>query len=109
MNEKVFIASPMSTSGEPGANVHAAACAAADLKLAGFDPFVPQLTWFLHMIRPDVDVAKWRMWDLRWLKICDAVLRLSGDSDGADIEMAIAIESGIPVFYSIKTLEAHFS
>ena len=109
MNEKVFIAGPMSTSGEPGPNVHAAACAAADLRLAGFDPFVPQLTWFLHMIRPDVPVGLWQQWDIRWLKTCDALLRLSGESAGADNEVFEAGKIGIPVFYSIKDLKSHFS
>ncbi|GAB2709264.1 hypothetical protein GCM10027071_25330 [Microbacterium marinum] len=37
----------------------------------------------------------------RLLQHCDAVLRLSGDSRGADQDVAIAQSRGIPVYYSL--------
>jgi hypothetical protein len=37
----------------------------------------------------------------RLLQHCDAVLRLPGDSRGADQDVAIARERGIPVYYSL--------
>ena len=37
----------------------------------------------------------------RLLQHCDAVLRLPGDSRGADRDVAIARERGIPVYYSL--------
>ena len=37
----------------------------------------------------------------RLLQHCDAVLRLPGDSRGADQDVAIAQERGIPVYYSL--------
>ena len=101
---RVYIAGPMSTSGEPGTNVYHAAYAAAELLRAGFFPFVPHVTWFLHMIRPDVDVELWMRWDRHWLGACDCVLRLSGDSKGADAEVERAHELGIPVYYSVESL-----
>lgn len=40
----------------------------------------------------------------RLLQHCNAVLRLPGDSRGADQDVAIAHEQGIPVYYSIDDL-----
>jgi hypothetical protein len=36
--------------------------------------------------------------DKEWVLVCDAVLRLSGESKGADIECTLARKHGIPVF-----------
>ncbi len=105
----VFIAGPMSTSGEPGPNLNAAVVAAADLLLAGFFPFVPHVTWILHAIRPDVAVKTWQRWDHYWLTLCDAVLRLPGMSDGADEEVELAENCCIPVFHDIQSLKAYFN
>ncbi len=38
----------------------------------------------------------------RLLALCDAVLRLPGDSKGADNDVRIARERGIPVYYSLQ-------
>ncbi len=42
----------------------------------------------------------------RLLKHCDAVLRLAGDSKGADNDVRIARERGIPVFFSVDDIPA---
>ena len=41
---------------------------------------------------------------LRLLQHCDGVLRLPGDSRGADQDVAIARERGIPVWFSIDEI-----
>jgi hypothetical protein len=38
----------------------------------------------------------------RLLQHCDAVLRLPGESKGADQDVAIAIERGIPVYHALE-------
>ncbi|MGE6782290.1 DUF4406 domain-containing protein [Ensifer adhaerens] len=38
----------------------------------------------------------------RLLALCDAVLRLPGDSKGADNDVRIARERGIPVYYRLE-------
>lgn len=38
----------------------------------------------------------------RLLRQCDAVLRLPGESTGADQDVAIARERGLPVYYRIE-------
>ena len=40
----------------------------------------------------------------RLLQHCDAVLRLPGDSTGADQDVAIARELGLPVYYRVEDI-----
>lgn len=40
----------------------------------------------------------------RLLERCDAVLRLAGESRGADQDVAIARERGIPVYYNLDEI-----
>ncbi|WP_232667361.1 DUF4406 domain-containing protein [Pseudonocardia sp. TRM90224] len=42
----------------------------------------------------------------RLLQHCDAVLRLPGESTGADQDVAIAKERGIPVYYDVADVPA---
>jgi hypothetical protein len=41
---------------------------------------------------------------MEWLAVCDCVLRLPGESKGADAEVKFAQEIGKPVYYSIAEL-----
>ena len=50
----------------------------------------------------------WLDMDFAWVAVSDAVLRLPGDSKGADMEVEFATKNGVPVFYSIEGLTAHF-
>lgn len=43
----------------------------------------------------------------RLLQHCDAVLRLPGASSGADQDVAIARERGIPVYFSLEEVPGH--
>lgn len=40
----------------------------------------------------------------RLLTKCDAVLRIEGDSNGADQDVKIAEEMGLPVYYDLKDI-----
>ena len=42
----------------------------------------------------------------RLLSHCDAVLRLPGESTGADQDVAIARERGLPVYYRVEDIPA---
>jgi len=42
----------------------------------------------------------------RLLQHCDAVLRLPGDSAGADKDVEIALERGLPVYRSLDEIPA---
>jgi len=61
------------------------------------------MSHFWHMLIPH-EYQFWTALDMEWVRRCDAVLRLPGDSRGADAEVKLAKECGIPVFYSINEL-----
>jgi hypothetical protein len=42
----------------------------------------------------------------RLLERCDAVLRIPGESKGADQDVAIARERGLPVFFKLEEVPA---
>lgn len=104
---KVYIASPYST-GDQAINVRRQIDAANELMNAGFLPFTPLLTHFQHMVHPR-SYEEWLDYDLEWLKVCNAVLRLDGQSNGADIEVKTATKHQIPVFFSIDHLKEYFN
>lgn len=61
---------------------------------------VPHLTLLWHAIVPHSDPDYWYTYDFAVLSRCDALLRLPGDSTGADNEVDFALERvGIPVFH----------
>ena len=47
--------------------------------------------------------------ELPWVAVADALLRLPGESVGADIEVGEARRLGIPVFAAIADLAGHFT
>lgn len=101
-NIRVYIAGPY-TKGDVAQNV-AEACKAADrLMNHGFSPYVPHLTHFQHMLFPR-SYNEWIEHDLVWLRQCNVLLRLPGESPGADLEVQTAKELGIPVIYDIRDL-----
>lgn len=99
---KIYIASPY-TQGDVAVNVKRQMDAANELMDLGFAPFAPLMSHFQHMAHPR-SYAEWIQLDWEWLTVCDAVLRLPGDSIGANNEVAVAVARGIPVFYSIDEL-----
>jgi hypothetical protein len=50
---------------------------------------------------PTMGHEDWMAVDLAWVAVADAVLRLPGDSAGADQEVAEAERLGLPVFHSV--------
>jgi len=104
---RVYIAGPISR-GNLTHNIQQARDAAKALIARGFAPMVPQLTCFMASDTPAVsagiDHATWLDVDLPWVDVADAVLRLPGESTGADIEVARARERGIPVYSSVDDL-----
>lgn len=53
-----------------------------------------------HVLPEQTTHAEWYGMDLAIVRRCDAVLRLPGESTGADLETAEAQQRGIPVFHS---------
>jgi hypothetical protein len=75
------------------------------LHTRGYRVFLPHLFAFWHTIHPHAR-EEWIELDLAWLARCDALLRVPGESPGADLEVRRAGELGIPVFGSIAELDA---
>ena len=102
MKPKVYIAGPY-TRGDVALNVRTAILAGGELMALGYVPFVPHLTHFFHLLVPN-DYESWLAYDNEWLPCCDVVLRLPGESSGANKEVALALSLGIPVCYSVEEL-----
>jgi hypothetical protein len=103
--KKVYIAGPFSH-GDVVINLRNAVMAAEEVAKQGYYPFIPHLSCFWHMIAPH-PYDFWLDQDLVWLESCDAVIRIPGESSGADQEVVIAQRRGIPVYHSVQSfLEA---
>lgn len=104
MRPRIYLAGPISR-GDLAANIKQATAAARQLIAAGYAPFCPQLTCYLGGDTPTVSGGvshdEWMEVDLPWVAVADAVLRLPGESAGADIEVQYADDNGIPVYYGV--------
>ncbi len=100
--KRVYVAGPY-TKGDVAVNVRNAIAAANELLDAGFYPYLPHLTHFWHLVCPR-EYEDWMRLDLEFLPQCEALLRLPGESSGADREVDHAMTLGIPVFLSMSDL-----
>lgn len=103
----VYLASAY-TKGDVAQNINKAICIADILAEGGFAPYIPTLTHFWHLVSPH----PWEFWidyDAELLPMFDCVLRIPGESVGADREVMQAIELGIPVFYTISDLREAYN
>lgn len=94
----VYISGPI-TIGDPEHNFKQAADAQRELMDAGFSVVNPMLTMQLPYA-DDVAHADWIANDLPIIRRCDALLRLPGESAGADEEVRHAKQWHIPFFKS---------
>ena len=99
MLKYVYVAGPY-THPDPVENTHNVIQVANQLIEAGFVPFVPHINLVWHLVTPKPP-EYWYEWDLEWLERCDCLLRLPGESSGADKEVERAKELGIPVFDTV--------
>lgn len=93
----VYIAGPY-TNGSWGDNIRNAIDTAQFVYQMGDVPFVPHTmtaTWSI------VYNNDWISFDLKWLEVCDYLIRLDGYSEGADSEVEFAKENGIKVFNGV--------
>lgn len=105
MSKRVFISSPY-TLGDTCDNVRRQHDAMAALLMLGHLPFAPLLSHYQQIIHP-MGWEEWIRWDLEWLAQCQVVLRLPGQSKGADIECVRARELLIPVLTTRAELIEH--
>ena len=97
---RVYIAGPY-TKGDVTQNVRKALDMAQKVVEAGHSPFVPHLYHFWHLVHPG-PYEQWMELDLEWLSVCEAMIRLPGESPGATIEEEFCQEANIPVYFSLE-------
>jgi nucleoside 2-deoxyribosyltransferase len=92
----IYLAGPM-TKPDLITNARLAIEAGDRLINAGFVPYLPQtgLLWELHRPR---SYESWMRLDFAWVERCDALVRLPGESPGADREVEHARRIGKPVW-----------
>jgi len=92
---RVYVAGPL-TIGDSFSHVRVALDLADDLWAWGFSPFVPHMNYVWHFVYPK-NPQEWLEYDYGWLRLCDFLVRLPGESVGADAEVEEAKRLGIPV------------
>lgn len=97
----VYVAGPY-TKPDPIENIHVVSHLAVKMIDDGVvTPVVPHMTMLLHLVAPR-PVQYWYDYDLEVMARCDAVLRVPGESTGADAEETAAYAQGLPVFYDLE-------
>jgi hypothetical protein len=103
MRLRIYVAGAISK-GDRYLNVHAGILAGRELVRLGYAPMVPHLDAYMYLGGAELAWSDALDWDLSWVAVSDAVLRLPGESQGADIECEFAAENGIPVFHDIEDI-----
>ena len=97
----VYVAGPYTHPDPVDNTAHAIAVATRLLDSGHVAPIVPHLTMFWHLLYPH-DYETWLALDFDHLRRCDALLRIAGDSAGADREVNFARGFGIAIFYDVE-------
>jgi len=95
----VYIASPY-THGNVAINVREPIFVAEILIKFGHLPYLPLMSHFWEMISPH-PYEYWLQMDFEWLKRVDCILRLQGESKGADKEVEYMKKLGKPVYFTL--------
>lgn len=105
MKPLVYVAGPYSHP-DPVENTHKAIHVATLMLDDGrVAPVVPHLTLAWHLLAPR-PYEVWLELDAEVLRRCDAVLRLPGESSGAELEVDLARVWSLPVFDSVPRVLA---
>ena len=99
---KVYVAGPYSK-GDIAVNVRNAIQVGEKIASFGMIPYIPHLTHFWHLLHSH-PVDYWYRYDFHWLDVCDCLLRLPGESHGADEEMKRMVENHRMVFLDTESL-----
>lgn len=101
---RVYVAGPIKK-GDRAENLRRGIEAGERLHAAGYVVFIPHLNELWQAQHPHT-WTEWLEHDLEWVSQCDAVLRIDGESEGADLEVTFAEVRGIPVFRTHEDLVA---
>lgn len=108
MRKIIYLAGPMAL-GNMADNIGRAWEAAERLRDAGFTPITPQDNFFGSIVGKRRSHAEWLDIDEPLVHVSVAVLRLPGESKGADKETKWANAARIPVYEDVERLIAELS
>ena len=100
---KVYVAGPLTSSGSVAANIKQASDMGFELMKWGHSPYVPHVMYIWECFSDDFagEYERWMELDFSWLSVCDALIRLPGESKGADREVEYANKNFIRVFHTL--------
>ena len=104
MKTKVYIAGPITGSGDRLVNIREALQVGSKLIDLGYAPYIPHRDALDQLVTGRSSWTDWMEQDHEWLSVCHVVLRLPGESPGADKEVMWALDKGIAVVSSIEHL-----
>lgn|SRR4030065_539677 len=102
MKKLIYIAAPLSV-GNVAHNIRKVLETAETLIETGdIVPFIPHLSHFWNCMIPHADTRHkesfWMAYDFDMLLHCDGMIRLPGESIGADMEVEFCKEHGIRIY-----------
>ena len=100
---RVYLSHPITGSGDARQNMKQIARLGMELRRRGYAPFVPSAGPSSIMGR-GMSHEAWMECDLPYVLVADALVRMPGESPGADAEVAYAESLGIPVYYGVEAL-----
>ena len=98
----IYLASAYSI-GDQALNVRRQIEAADRLLEKGHIPLIPCLSHLWHLISPK-SYDEWLRIGIAWLGYCNALLRLEGESKGADQELNYAYKLGLKIYFSLEDI-----
>ena len=102
MTTRVYVAGPYTA--DPERCTAEAVQVGSVLLALGFAPFVPHLSHYWQTLHHQHDYEDWMRLDLAWVEAADVLLRIPGESPGADREVEHAAAHGVPVVSSVERL-----
>lgn len=103
----IYLACPM-TIGGFDFNTRKCLEIADRLMVKGYCPIPPVLSFLWGVYSPKSH-EDWLQHDFSLIRVSDGVLRIKGDSEGADREMDFAVRHDVPVFLSEYELYSEMS
>ena len=107
MIKYVYVAGPISK-GDTLLNIRNGIRTGTELIKRGYVPYIPHNDFIQYILDPEaLDYETILACDLAWVERCDALLRLPGESPGADREVAHAMEHSLFVARHIDYLDEY--
>ncbi len=94
----IYLATPM-TKGEWVTNWDKCLIIADRLRIKGYAPYPPVVSWSWQQ-HTRYTPEEWLQYDFNLILVSDGVLRVNGDSAGADREMDFAVRHNINTYWS---------